>query len=191
MFPATPGNLWQTHSFKLYRLQNSALRATGSFTRRTPTRDLRVALKIANAYDFITKLWRPQTEVLQMSMSVAQHGPVTLVCAGGQACRRWSTSTALRARADCCKEPGLSEAVCVLRTVYDSRSCNCRIFVHTDIWNVQIQGDSGVKVKKSWKVIVSVIVRKKVIVCLILNGYRYRAVWINKYKIIANCKTQR
>jgi hypothetical protein len=54
-----------THRFKLQRLQNKVLPSIGKFPRRAPIRDLHVALKIPYVCDFITKLCRQQTEVIQ------------------------------------------------------------------------------------------------------------------------------
>jgi hypothetical protein len=54
-----------THLIKLQRLQNRVLRTIGNFSRRTPVRDLHVAFKIPHVYDYITKLCRQQTEVIQ------------------------------------------------------------------------------------------------------------------------------
>jgi hypothetical protein len=42
-----------------------ALRPTGNFPRRTPTRALHVAFKIPYVYGFITKLCRQQAEAIQ------------------------------------------------------------------------------------------------------------------------------
>jgi hypothetical protein len=50
-----------TNHMKLQHLQNKFLRITGNFPRRTPTRDMHVALKIPYMYDFITQ----QAEVTQ------------------------------------------------------------------------------------------------------------------------------
>jgi hypothetical protein len=46
-------------------LQNKVLRTTGSLPRRTPVRDLHIALKIPHVYDYITKLCRQQAEFIQ------------------------------------------------------------------------------------------------------------------------------
>jgi hypothetical protein len=54
-----------SHLIKLQRLQNRVLRSIGNFPRRTPVRDLHMALKIPYVYDYITKLCRQQTEVIQ------------------------------------------------------------------------------------------------------------------------------
>jgi hypothetical protein len=50
---------------KLQRLQNKVLRTTGNLLRRTLIRDLHIAFKIPYVYDYITKLCRQQTEVIQ------------------------------------------------------------------------------------------------------------------------------
>jgi len=50
---------------KLQRLQNRVLRTIGNYTRRTPTHDLHMMFKIPYVYDFITKLCRLQTKVIQ------------------------------------------------------------------------------------------------------------------------------
>jgi hypothetical protein len=39
--------------------------AVSNFPRRTPVRDLHIALKIPSVYDYITKLCRQQAEVIQ------------------------------------------------------------------------------------------------------------------------------
>jgi hypothetical protein len=44
------------HQLKLQRLQNEVLRTTGKFPRRTPVRDLHMALKLPYIYDYIIKL---------------------------------------------------------------------------------------------------------------------------------------
>jgi hypothetical protein len=46
------------HLLKLQRLQNQVLRTIGNFPRRTPVRELHI-------YDYITKLCRQQSEVIQ------------------------------------------------------------------------------------------------------------------------------
>jgi hypothetical protein len=52
-----------THLIKLQRLQNKFLRTTGKFPRNTPIRDMHISFQIA--YDFITKLWKQQAQVIQ------------------------------------------------------------------------------------------------------------------------------
>jgi hypothetical protein len=54
-----------THLKKLQSLQNKVLRTIGNFPRRTPVRDLHITFKIPYVYDYITKLCRPQEEVIQ------------------------------------------------------------------------------------------------------------------------------
>jgi hypothetical protein len=54
-----------TYLLKLQLLQNMVFRTIGNFPRRTPVRELHVALKIPYVYDFITKLCRQQAEVIQ------------------------------------------------------------------------------------------------------------------------------
>jgi hypothetical protein len=54
-----------THLMKLQRLQNRVLRTIGNHPRRTPVRDLHMALHIPYIYDYITKLCRQQVEVIQ------------------------------------------------------------------------------------------------------------------------------
>jgi hypothetical protein len=49
----------------LQRLQNKVLRTFGSFPKRTPVRDIHVAFQIPYVYDYITKSWRQQAEVIQ------------------------------------------------------------------------------------------------------------------------------
>jgi hypothetical protein len=50
---------------KLQRLPNKVLRTIGNFQRHTPVRDLHIAFKIPYVYDYITKLFRQQAEVIQ------------------------------------------------------------------------------------------------------------------------------
>jgi hypothetical protein len=42
------------HLLKLQRLQNRVLRAIGNFDRCTPVREMHVAFKISNVYEWIT-----------------------------------------------------------------------------------------------------------------------------------------
>jgi hypothetical protein len=60
---------WQsaanTHLLKLQCPQNKVLRNTGNFPRRIPVRKLHKAFNIPYIYDYITKLCRQQTEVIQ------------------------------------------------------------------------------------------------------------------------------
>jgi hypothetical protein len=53
------------HLLKLQRLQNKLFHITGNFPRRTQVRDLHMAFKLPNIYDYITKLCREQAEVIQ------------------------------------------------------------------------------------------------------------------------------
>jgi hypothetical protein len=53
-----------THLMKLQRLQNRILRAIGDLERSTSARDFHLAFKILYVYDYITKLWRRQAEVI-------------------------------------------------------------------------------------------------------------------------------
>jgi hypothetical protein len=53
------------HLLESQRLQNKVLRTIGNFPRRTPVRDLHMALKLPYIYDYITKLCRQQAEVIQ------------------------------------------------------------------------------------------------------------------------------
>jgi hypothetical protein len=52
------------HHWKLQRLQNRALRATGNLDGGTPVRELHVAFEISYVYDYLTKLCRTQAEVI-------------------------------------------------------------------------------------------------------------------------------
>jgi hypothetical protein len=54
-----------SHLLKLQRLQNKVLRTIENFPRRTPVRDLHMAFKLPYIYDYITKLLRQRTEVIQ------------------------------------------------------------------------------------------------------------------------------
>jgi hypothetical protein len=85
---------------KLQRLQSKVLHTTGHFPRRTPVRELHVALDIPYVYDFITKLCRQQAEVIQnlvnpnvsnIGQGEAQHRKYKrLKLGGGQAYARSS-----------------------------------------------------------------------------------------------------
>jgi hypothetical protein len=55
----------KSHLLKLQRLQNRVLRTIGNFPRRTSVRHLHVALLIPRVDDYITKLCRQETEVIQ------------------------------------------------------------------------------------------------------------------------------
>jgi hypothetical protein len=54
-----------TFPLKLQRLQNKVLRTIGNFPRRTPVRDLHTDFNLPNVYDYITKLFRRQAEVIR------------------------------------------------------------------------------------------------------------------------------
>jgi hypothetical protein len=54
-----------SHLLKLQPLQNKALRTTVNLKRSTMTGDLHVEFKIPYIYDFVTKLCRQQTEIIQ------------------------------------------------------------------------------------------------------------------------------
>jgi hypothetical protein len=54
-----------TYLLKLQRLQNKVLCTTGKFPKCTPVRELHMALQGPYICDFITKLCRQQTEVIQ------------------------------------------------------------------------------------------------------------------------------
>jgi hypothetical protein len=53
------------HLLKLQRLQNKGLRTIGNFPGCTPVRDLHTAFNRPYVYDYISKLCRQQTEVIQ------------------------------------------------------------------------------------------------------------------------------
>jgi hypothetical protein len=53
------------HLMKLQRLKNKVLRSTGNYARSTLVRDLHLASQIPFVYDYITKLYRQQAEVIQ------------------------------------------------------------------------------------------------------------------------------
>jgi hypothetical protein len=54
-----------THLMKLQRLQNKLLRNIGNYPRRTPVRHLHLAFQILFVYDYVTKVCRQQTDVIQ------------------------------------------------------------------------------------------------------------------------------
>jgi hypothetical protein len=54
-----------TYHLKLLRLQNRVVHTIGNFPRRTPVHEVHVAFKIPYVYDFTTKLYRQQTEVIR------------------------------------------------------------------------------------------------------------------------------
>jgi hypothetical protein len=85
------------HLLKLQRLQNKVLRTTGNFPRRTPVRDLHMALKLSCVYDYITKLRRQQAQnyenanVRNIGQGEARHRKYKrLKLGGGQAYDRSS-----------------------------------------------------------------------------------------------------
>jgi hypothetical protein len=54
-----------THLIKLQRLQYKVLRTLANFPTRTSVSDLHIAFKIPHVYDYITKLYRQEAEVIQ------------------------------------------------------------------------------------------------------------------------------
>jgi hypothetical protein len=48
----------------LQRLQNKVLRTIGNFSRRTPVREIHMAFHLPYVYDYMTKLYRQQAEVI-------------------------------------------------------------------------------------------------------------------------------
>jgi hypothetical protein len=55
----------ETYLLKLQRLQNKVLRTIGSFPRRTSVRDMHMAFQIPYVYNYITKSFRQQAEVIE------------------------------------------------------------------------------------------------------------------------------
>jgi hypothetical protein len=55
-----------TYFLKLQRLQNKVLRTTGNFPKCRPVRDLHTAFNFPYLYDYLTKLYRGQAEVIQI-----------------------------------------------------------------------------------------------------------------------------
>jgi hypothetical protein len=53
------------YHLKLQHLQNKSMSTTGNFPRCTPVRDLHTAFNHLYVYDYITKLCRKQTEVIE------------------------------------------------------------------------------------------------------------------------------
>jgi hypothetical protein len=49
---------------KLQRLQNRVLRPIGKLEKSTKVREMHMAFKIPYVYDYVTKLWRTQAEVI-------------------------------------------------------------------------------------------------------------------------------
>jgi hypothetical protein len=54
-----------TQLMKLQRLQNQVLRTIGKFPRNTSIRDMHISLQIPYVYDYVTKLCRQQSQVIQ------------------------------------------------------------------------------------------------------------------------------
>jgi hypothetical protein len=54
-----------TYLLKLQRIQNKVFRTIGNFPRCIAIRDLHTALNLPYVYDYITKLYRQQAEVIQ------------------------------------------------------------------------------------------------------------------------------
>jgi hypothetical protein len=54
-----------THLLKLQCLQNKVLRTIDNFPRHTPVYELHKAFSIPYIYDYITKLCRKQTKIIQ------------------------------------------------------------------------------------------------------------------------------
>jgi hypothetical protein len=54
-----------TYLLKLQRMQNEVLYTIGNFPRCTPARDLHTSFNLPYVYDYITKLYRQQAEVIQ------------------------------------------------------------------------------------------------------------------------------
>jgi hypothetical protein len=55
----------EAHLLKLQHLQNKVVHTTGNFPRRTLAHDIHVASQILYVYDYITKSYRQQAEVIQ------------------------------------------------------------------------------------------------------------------------------
>jgi hypothetical protein len=52
------------HIIKLQSLQNKVLRTIGNIPRRTPVREMHMALHLPYVYDYMRKLYRQQAEVI-------------------------------------------------------------------------------------------------------------------------------
>jgi hypothetical protein len=63
-----------TYFLKLQRMQNKVLRTILKFPKCTPVRDLHRAFNLPYVYDYITKLWRRQADVIQSHET--EHLPV-------------------------------------------------------------------------------------------------------------------
>jgi hypothetical protein len=63
------GTAWELaadiYHLKLHRLQNKVIRTIGNFPRCTPVRDFHTGFNLSYLYDYITKLYRQQAEVIQ------------------------------------------------------------------------------------------------------------------------------
>jgi hypothetical protein len=94
-----------THLLKLQRLQNEVFCTDGIFPRCTPVRDLHTAFNLPYVYDYITKLCRQLSEVIQnhenehvrsTGQGEARHRKYNrLKLGGGQAYDRSSDSAAV------------------------------------------------------------------------------------------------
>jgi hypothetical protein len=54
-----------TYLLKLQRMQKKVVRTIGNFPRCTPVLDLHIDFNLPYVYDYITKLFRQQAEVIQ------------------------------------------------------------------------------------------------------------------------------
>jgi hypothetical protein len=54
----------ESHLLKFQRLENKVLCTIENFPKFTPVRDLHIAFKLPYIYDYITKLYRQQAEVV-------------------------------------------------------------------------------------------------------------------------------
>jgi hypothetical protein len=73
--PAMRSNSWpDSHLLKLQRLQNKIFRTIGKLPWHTPTRDLHMAFKMPYLYDFVTKLCRQQSVILNESVNIRNFG---------------------------------------------------------------------------------------------------------------------
>jgi hypothetical protein len=55
----------ETHLLKLKCLHNRVLRTIGNLPRHTSVRDMHIAFQVLYVYDYITKLCRRQTKIVQ------------------------------------------------------------------------------------------------------------------------------
>jgi hypothetical protein len=67
-------NAVDAHLLKLQCLQNRVLRVIGNLNRCTQVRELNVAFKVPNVYDYITKLCRTQDKVLLNHVNPIRRG---------------------------------------------------------------------------------------------------------------------